>query len=162
MRRATDMARRGDWPAAEAAATVTLDYDLRHRRRIALRCDDGGEVMLDLERATVLREGDGLKLDCGGWVTVRAAPEELVEIRCDTAALCLSVAWHLGNRHLPVQIIGDALRIRPDHVIVAMVQGLGATVAPCRAPFDPESGAYDHHTGEGDGHHAGEGAGHDR
>ncbi len=148
MRHAIDIARVGEWPASEAAATVTLDYDLRHRRRIALQCDDGGELMLDLPRATVLREGDGLKLDEGGWITVLAAPEELLEIHCETVELRLRIAWHLGNRHLPVQVAGDALRIRPDHVIVEMVRGLGASVSPCRAPFDPESGAYGNQHGD--------------
>ncbi len=148
MRHAIDIARAGEWPVSEEAATVTLDYDLRHRRRIALRCDDGEELMLDLPRATVLGEGDGLKLDEGGWIMVRAATEELLEIHCETAVLRLRIAWHLGNRHLPVQVAGDALRIRPDHVIVEMVRGLGATVSPCRAPFEPESGAYGNQHGD--------------
>ena len=79
-----------------------------------------------------------------GLVEVKAAPERLAEIACaDTAAL-VRVAWHLGNRHLPTQLVGDRLRIREDHVIVAMVKGLGAEVTLINAPFNPEGGAYGH------------------
>ncbi len=150
MRHAIDMARVGDWPASEAAATVTLDYDLRHRRRIALQCDDGEELLLDLPCATVLREGDGLKLDEGGWIRVHAAPEELLEIHCETTELCLRIVWHLGNRHCPAEISKNRVYIRHDHVIADMARGLGATVTVIQRPFHPEGGAYD--TG---GHHHG-------
>ncbi len=149
MRRANDVAPAGEWPAARAVATATLTLDQRHRRRIALRCDDGEDVMLDLPQATVLRDGDGLRLDDGGWVGVRAAPEELAEFRCATPEALARLAWHLGNRHLPMQIVDGAIRIRFDHVVVAMARGLGASVGRCRAGFDPEGGAYDQHSHRG-------------
>jgi urease accessory protein len=120
-------------------AKVTLAFDDRHRRRIALATDDGRPFVLDLEHAQALRAGDGLLLEGGGWIAVEAAPEPLLEI---TSHDLVRVAWHLGNRHLPVQILEGALRIRDDHVIAAMVRGLGAAARPVSAPFDPEGGAY--------------------
>ena len=78
----------------------------------------------------------------GGYVEVRAADEELVEVRGRDAAAFARIAWHLGNRHLPVQLLGDRIRIRHDHVIAEMVEGLGGHVDDIEAPFDPEPGAY--------------------
>ena len=75
-------------------------------------------------------------------VRVCARPEALTEVTAPNAALLLRIAWHLGNRHLPVQFMGDRLRIRQDHVISDMVEGLGGTTASVEAPFDPEAGAY--------------------
>ncbi|MEA2829356.1 MAG: urease accessory protein [Bradyrhizobium sp.] len=102
----------------------------------------GLEFLLDLENATVLRGGDALVLDDGRLIEVVAAPEPLVEIRGTDPHHLVRVAWHLGNRHLPTQIMAKGLRIRRDHVIEAMVKGLGARVIEIEAPFDPEGGAY--------------------
>lgn len=102
----------------------------------------GTPVLLDLAEATVLRGGDALELDGGGLVEVVAAPESLAEITGQTAAATVRIAWHLGNRHLPVQLVGRRLRIRRDHVIEAMVAGLGGRLVSIEAPFDPEGGAY--------------------
>lgn len=79
MRRAISTARKGEWPRSEALGAVTLDFEQRHRRRVRLACDDGGDVLLDLVHAVALRDGDGLCLDGGGWIEVRAAPEHLVD-----------------------------------------------------------------------------------
>ena len=143
MRRATRMAARGHWPAAQAAGAVLLDYDSRHRRRIRLACEDGQPVLLDLEKAVALRDGDGLELEDGSWIAVRAAPEDLVEIVCADAHAFHRICWHLGNRHCPADIGPDRVLIRRDHVIEDMLRGLGATVTPVSEPFDPERGAYD-------------------
>ncbi|MDO9560853.1 MAG: urease accessory protein UreE, partial [Bradyrhizobium sp.] len=89
-----------------------------------------------------LRGGDALLLEDGRLVEVVAAPEPLVEIRCSDPQHLVRVAWHLGNRHLPTQLMAKGLRIRRDHVIEAMVKGLGARVIEIEAPFDPEGGAY--------------------
>lgn len=124
---------------------VTLSHHDRHRRRIRLTADDGTAFLLDLAEATVLRHGDGLKLESGGYVEVVAAPEPLVEIRAATAQLLARLAWHLGNRHLPAEIHADRILIRDDHVIVDMLKGLGAEVRHTEAPFDPEGGAYGQH-----------------
>jgi len=124
------------------ADTVVLDFDDRHRRRMAMAGTRGLEFLLDLENAVALRGGDALVLDDGRLVEVVAAPEPLTEIRCNDPNHLVRVAWHLGNRHLPTQIMGKGLRIRRDHVIEAMVKGLGARVIEIEAPFDPEGGAY--------------------
>jgi urease accessory protein len=124
------------------ADTVVLDFDDRHRRRMAMTGTRGLEFLLDLENAVALRGGDALVLDDGRLVEVVAAPEPLTEIRCNDPHHLVRVAWHLGNRHLPTQIMAKGLRIRRDHVIEAMVKGLGARVIEIEAPFDPEGGAY--------------------
>src|ERR1700736_5876835 len=129
------------WTQAPAD-TVVLDFDDRHRRRTAMTGTRGLEFLLDLENATVLRGGDALVLDDGRLIEVVAAPEPLVEIRGADPHHLVRVAWHLGNRHLPTQIVPKGLRIRRDHVIEAMVKGLGARVIEIEAPFDPEGGAY--------------------
>lgn len=142
MRRVVAVHRKGTWPAAAAQGTVTLGYLDRHRRRVRLHGDDGSPFLLDLPRAAVLGEGDGLAIEGGGYLEVRAAAEPLAEITCRDGAELARLAWHLGNRHLPMQVAGTALRIRWDHVIADMVAGLGARVGRIDAPFDPEAGAY--------------------
>ncbi len=149
MRRAVESVAAGEWASDGAIGTVTLDYDQRHRRRVSLTTDSGDPFLLDLPRATALRDGDGLRLEDGGYVTVRSAPEALVEITCDTPDDLVRIAWHLGNRHLPTQLLGERILIRDDHVIVEMLQGLGATTKSIHAPFDPEGGAYGGHHHDG-------------
>jgi urease accessory protein len=118
----------------------------------------GLAFLLDLENAVALRGGDALVLDDGRLVEVVAAPEPLIEIRGSDPQHLVRVAWHLGNRHLPTQITARGLRIRRDHVIEAMVKGLGARVIEIEAPFDPEGGAY---AGGGHDHALEPHAGHD-
>jgi urease accessory protein len=142
MRRAVALHRSGHWPEDETADIVTLAFLDRHRRRIRLVADSGEPFLLDLARAQRLGDGDGLELAEGGYVWVRAASERVIEITADTPTDLLRIAWHIGNRHLPVQALDGKLRIRDDHVIAAMVEGLGGTVARLEAPFDPELGAY--------------------
>lgn len=142
MKRAIEAVARGNWPEAETVGSVLLDYDARHRRRIRLDSGEGGPVLLDLEHAVVLRGGDGLRLEGGGWIAVQAAEEDLVEIRADTPLNLHRVSWHLGNRHCPAELHADCIYIRRDHVIEAMLEGLGVRLTPVRRPFDPEGGAY--------------------
>ena len=155
MIRATEVKGQHRWTEAPAD-TVVLDFDDRHRRRMAMTGTRGLEFLLDLENAVVLRGGDALVLEDGRLVEVVAAPEPLIEIRGTDPHHLVRVAWHLGNRHLPTQIMPKGLRIRCDHVIEAMVKGLGARVIEIEAPFDPEGGAYagggHAHAGEGDPH----------
>ncbi|AUX42440.1 hypothetical protein SOCE26_038720 [Sorangium cellulosum] len=152
MRRAIEVVPRGSYPEAAAEACVTLAYDDRHRRRIRLTTDQGWEFLLDLAEATVLGDGDGLRLEDGAWIAVRAADEALVAVTCREAADLARVAWHIGNRHIPAAIDGARILIRHDHVIVDMVRGLGAEATPLRAPFTPERGAYDRQSAHGHGH----------
>ncbi len=141
MIRATSISRAGEWQ--NAVDEITLDYDHRHRRRLRLQTNHS-EVLLDLTEAIHIRDGDALALEDGSYIAVHAAPESLLEIRCDDADTLARLAWHLGNRHLSVQFLPGALRILYDHVIAAMIRGLGGTAAQINAPFDPESGAYQH------------------
>lgn len=159
MIRATRVATAGAWSGAPADY-VNLDYDSRFRRRIAMQGESGLNFLLDLLEATELRDGDALALEDGRIIAVRAAPEAVADLACRDAHHLVRVAWHLGNRHLPTQIFADRLRIRQDHVIEAMAEGLGATVTRLAAPFDPEGGAYGqgrthshaHSHGHGDRH----------
>lgn len=153
--RALERIAAGHWPKEHAAGSITLPFDDRFRRRIRFKTDQGEDLLLDLEHAERLEDGDGLRLDGGGFVEVRAAEEDLLEIECASPQALTRVAWHLGNRHLPTEIRGTALRIRPDHVIEAMARGLGAQCTHIRAPFRPEGGAYAHgasHPGHGHQH----------
>jgi len=108
---------------------VMLDYEDRHRRRIVLRSRGGHQFLLDLEEVPDLREGDGIILGSGRIVLVRALPEELMEIHAQDAAHLARIAWHIGNRHLAAEVGANYLRIRADHVIAAMIEGLGGHVA---------------------------------
>jgi urease accessory protein len=158
MIRATHVKGQHRWTQA-AADTVVLDFDDRHRRRMAMTGTRGLEFLLDLENAVALRGGDALVLEDGRLIEVVASAEPLLEIRGSDPHHLIRVAWHLGNRHLPTQIMPRGLRIRRDHVIEAMVKGLGARVIEIEAPFDPEGGAYaDHaHAPEAGAHdHAGQ------
>ncbi len=156
MVRAVRVSPAGTWNGA-AADTVVLDYDQRHRRRLAMKGANGTEFLLDLAEAIALRDGDALVLDDQRIIAVKAAPEPLAEIIAHTRTELLRVAWHLGNRHLPAQIQPNRIRIRRDHVIEEMVAGLGVYVHHIEAPFDPEGGAYagggHHHHGDGQHHH---------
>jgi urease accessory protein len=149
----------GDWDLGREVDRVLIDFDRRHRRRILLRTEGGRDLLLDLPQAARLRHGDGLMLDDGGVVRVVSRPEALLEIRAHGEGDLVRIAWHLGNRHLPVQLIDDRIRIRADHVIEEMVEGLGGHVEHIEAPFDPEAGAYagggHHHDGEDDDHRHG-------
>jgi urease accessory protein len=153
------------FPAAEwshvATDSVVLDFDQRHRRRIAMKGTRGVEFLLDLAQAAALREGDGLLLEDGRIVEVKAAAEPLAEIGARSAGDLVRIAWHLGNRHLPTQLLDGRLRIRRDHVIEAMVAGLGGTVVAVSAPFDPEAGAYSDGQRDAVGHRYGEHDHHD-
>jgi len=141
MIRAIEVKPKHRWTQAPAD-TVVLDFEDRHRRRMAMAGTRGLAFLLDLENAVALRGGDALVLEDGRLIEVVAAPEPLIEIKGSDPHHLIRVAWHLGNRHLATQIMPKGLRIRRDHVIEAMVKGLGARVVEIEAPFDPEGGAY--------------------
>ena len=138
--------RAGSWSDNEAVATVTLDFADRYRRRIRLTDDAGASFLLELGKATRLEEGDGLVIEDGGVIRVVAAKEEVMDLRCPSPVMGVRIAWHIGNRHAPLQVLEDGrLRVGADEVLAAMAAGLGAEVTCCRAPFTPEPGAYYDH-----------------
>lgn len=145
MKRAHEVRAAGAWGETAAIDRVVLDADRRFRRRMLLRGERGTTFLLDLPRPMPLREGDGLVLEDGSIVRVEGKPERLVEVSAVNAQELARLAWHLGNRHTEVQIAGDKLRIRRDHVLEAMLRGLGATLTEIEAPFNPEAGAYGQH-----------------
>jgi urease accessory protein len=163
MKRACEVKTAGHWDDANAIDSVTLDADERQRRRIVLSGERGTRFLLDLPQATALHDGDGLVLDDGHIVRIVGRPEPLLEIAAVDARELARLAWHIGNRHIDVQVVGDRLRIRRDHVIEDMLRGLGARLLAVKAVFDPEHGAYDHghgHSHHDDDHHHGHGAHH--
>ncbi len=144
----------------DPADRVTLDLEDRYRRRAVLTGAGGLTFLLDEPNAVHLHDGDGLELEDGRIVEIVAEPEELVEIAAEDAAHLVRIAWHLGNRHLPTQLMGEALRVRRDHVIEDMVEKLGGRLTPLTAPFDPEGGAYGHGRTHGHSHDHAPGHGH--
>jgi urease accessory protein len=131
----------GSWSLTREVDAIELPHDGRHRRRITMRARGGTVFLLDLAEAVHLKDGDGLLFEDGGIVRVIAAKEPLIEITGD-AHLLVRLAWHLGNRHVPAQLLHHAIRIAPDHVLEEMLKNLGAKVEHIKAPFDPEAGAY--------------------
>lgn len=129
---------RGRWNPADAVDLVRLDAEDRHRRRIRLKGERGTDVLLDLDEAVALRDGDGIVLDDGSTVLVTGQPEPLLALRARSPLDMVRLAWHLGNRHTGVQIDRDRIFIRRDHVLEDMARLLGASVEHVEAPFDPE------------------------
>jgi urease accessory protein len=136
-------------PVAEPYGELVLPFDLRIRSRLRTRLASGEEAVLRTERGAVLRGGECLKAEDGRVVLVSAAPERVMHITCADQFELVRAAYHLGNRHVPVQIGDGYLRIASDHVLCDMLLGLGAKVQQLEAPFEPESGAY----GSAHGHH---------
>lgn len=144
-------------PGAEPVADLVLPFELRQRSRLRTRLASGEEVGLVLDRGSVLRGGDCLCAGDGRVVRVVAADEPLMEARCADAQSLARCAFHLGNRHTPVEVRPDALRFAADEVLATMLRGLGADVQLLNAPFEPEAGAYagGHHPHSGGAKHSG-------
>lgn len=122
-------------------ALITLDYAGRHMRRRVLKTDMGEEFLVELPEARHLNVSDSFILDDGRLIGIIPKDEPLLKI---THANLSRLAWHLGNRHVPCQIDSEFLLIAQDHVLEAMLIGLGADVTKLEMPFTPESGAYSH------------------
>jgi urease accessory protein len=151
--------------------TVILDYAQRNASKITVTGVRGGTIEIELHHPVRLRTDDLLVLDDGGLVEVVAAPEPLIEARAGQMAGHLAglarLAWHLGDRHVPVQVLPNRIRAQRDPAVEALLASLGAKVAVIDAPFEPEGGAYasshghdhghdhahDHHHGHSHGHH---------
>jgi urease accessory protein len=129
---------------APATDRLTLPFEMRSRSRYRAVLASGDAVGVLLPRGTVLRGGDRVRGSDGRIVEVVAAPEALIEARCRDAHALARLAYHLGNRHVAVELGDGCVRLSPDHVLQAMLQGLGADVREVVAPFEPEAGAYAH------------------
>ena len=136
-------------PVDQPYGELVLPFDLRIRSRLRTRLASGEEAVLRTERGAILRGGECLQSDDGRVVRIVAAPEKVMHVTCADQFELTRAAYHLGNRHVPVQIGSGFLRIAADHVLSGMLLGLGAKVEELEAPFEPESGAY----GGGHGHH---------
>jgi urease accessory protein len=160
MLRATAVIRKAAVKPDRVADTAWLDHDARQSRRLALRAHGGLEFQLDLDRATALNDGDAVKLEDGRLVQVRAAPQQLLEIRAENPARLVRLAWHLGGAHVPAEFHGDAVYVEVDPAVAELARGQGCRVGAVTRPFQPERSeehvcTHDHH---GHGHH---GHGHD-
>lgn len=145
---------------AEATEYLLLPFEVRCKSRFRSRLENGEEVGLFLERGTILRAGDLLQSSDGRIVQVQASPEAVMEARSEDVLLLARAAYHLGNRHVAVELRPGLLRFGRDHVLGEMVRGLGLAVTECEAPFDPESGAYGGHGGHAHPHgHSADGEG---
>jgi urease accessory protein len=159
MQRATSVVRKAAVKQDRIVETLTLDHEDRNRRRVALKGDGGRDILLDLDKATALNDGDAVKLEDGSLVLIKAAAQKLIEITAENPLRLSRVAWHIGNRHTPAEITANAIYIEHDHVLAEMIRGQGCAMSEVERPFQPERGAYDHdHADCGHDHH---GHGHD-
>ncbi len=140
----------------EPKSRLMLAFELRQKSRLRARLDTGEDVALMLPRGEILRGGDLLVATNGRVIEVVAAAELLLHVQCDTPQALARAAYHLGNRHVPVEVGADYLRLAADHVLERMLKKLGARTASLQAPFEPEAGAYAGHDHGGKSHHHGE------
>lgn len=154
MQRAISVVRKAAVKQDRVVETLTLDHEDRNRRRVALKGDGGQDILLDLDKATALNDGDAVKLEDGSLVLIKAAAQKLIEITAENPLRLARVAWHIGNRHTPAEITANAIYIEHDHVLAEMVRGQGCAMSEVERPFQPERGAYDHdHANCGHDHH---------
>ena len=129
--------------------TARLTFEARCKSRLLLRLDGGEHAALVIERGRLLRGGDRVRTQEGWEVEIIAAEESLIEAYSSDPVLVAKAAYHLGNRHVAVEVTANRLRFLKDHVLAEMVRGLGLEVAALEAPFEPEGGAYGHHHAHG-------------
>jgi urease accessory protein len=145
-------------PESEAAGDrLVLPFESRRKSRLRAKLESGVEVALRLERGVVLHDGDRLIADNGGIVQIVAADEAVAVVTADDPLRLMRAAYHLGNRHIPVQVGPGWLRLEQDHVLEHMLEHLGVRVTHEQAPFEPEAGAYGgfhghHHDGDAHDH----------
>jgi urease accessory protein len=154
MYRASEIVRNGSSAGRSIVGRVALAHDERHLRRKLLILDTGTRVLVDLPQPVALAAGDCLLLDTGELAAIDAADENLLEVRPRDRLHLIELAWHIGNRHLAAQIDEDRILILRDHVIEAMLEGLGATVSHVKTGFEPVRGAYSGKAHGHDHHHA--------
>jgi urease accessory protein len=129
--------------------TVHLSFEERSKSRLLLRLDSGAQAALVVERGRLLRGGDRVRTQDGREVLIVAAEESLLEVSSDDPTAIARAAFHLGNRHVAVQVMVNRLRFLNDRILEEMIKGLGLEVSAVRAPFEPEGGAYGHHHAHG-------------
>ena len=161
MPRATRVVPAAERKAAPVLDTLILPHAQRQAQKGFLFGVKGTCVELDFAEPVRLRTDDALVLDDGALVEVVAEPEPLIEVRGNDLTHLARLAWHLGDRHVPVQVLPNRLRLRRDAALEAMLAALGARLTPIEAPFDPEGGAYATHAAHDHGHHHHDGCGHD-
>ena len=132
----------------EIRGTLTLPFEARQKSRLKTKLASGEEVGLMLPRGDILRGGDLVTASDGRVIEIVAEPEKVLHVECKTPSDLAKAAYHLGNRHVPVQVGEGFLRLAADHVLEEMLKKLGAKVKHLEAPFEPEAGAY-----AGGGHH---------
>lgn len=137
----------------EPFGTIVLDHTERHLRRKAITTNQGDKVMIDLPEPVLFADGDRLVLEDGRTIEIIAAKEKLYAVTPTDHCPIRHLAWHLGNRHLAAQIDEDRILIQRDHVIRAMLEGLGAKVSEVTERFQPVHGAYHQHTAHEHHHH---------
>jgi urease accessory protein len=141
---------------AKPGGELRLPFDLRQKSRQRARLTSGEEVAIELPRGQVLRGGDWVIASDGRAIEVVAAVESVLHVECDSPQALARAAYHLGNRHVPVQVGDGWLRIGADHVLARMLEGLGARLTPMEAAFEPEAGAYGaHHRHDNESGHGG-------
>jgi urease accessory protein len=147
--------------AARHIDSVMLAPDQRRLQSAHLTGVKGTRIGLMLPEPVMLRMGDAFELDDGSFVDIVVEPEPLIEVRGNDLTHLARLAWHLGDRHVPVQVLANRLRLRRDAALEAMLAALGARLTPIEAPFDPEGGAYATHAAHDHGHQHHDGRGHD-
>ncbi|MER9306694.1 urease accessory protein UreE [Mesorhizobium sp. M0293] len=150
--RAVSVLTAGNAGTTAPSGRAVLAHDERHLRRRAIELADGSKVLVDLAEPVALNNGDRLVLEDGRHVEIIAAPEEVYDIRARDTVHLAELAWHIGNRHLAASIEAGRILILRDHVIKAMLEGLGATVRDISEPFKPVRGAYSGHSGQSHDH----------
>ncbi len=156
------------------AATVELDWDTRQKSRFEATDSQGRRLGVFLPRGSVVRGGDVLVAEDGSLIVAQAAPQPVLEVRAAQAFDLLRAAYHLGNRHVQLELQAELLKLEPDHVLAQMLRQMGLQVAEAQAAFEPEAGAYAagshahghghehaHDQGHDHGHVHGPGCGHD-
>lgn len=168
MIRAREVLAAGSWDQAKEADMIALPHDGRHIRKVAMRGSGDTVFLLDLAVTGRLRDGDGLRLGDGRIVRVIAASEPVAEITAADSLVLARIAWHLGSRHIPVQVLQDSLRIPRNPAMEESLQSLGAKIAQVDVPFEPEEGTTLAGHAHRQGHHhqdhehgADSGCGHD-
>ena len=128
----------------ETELTLTLPFESRQKARLHTQLDNGQEAGLFLIRGIVLRSGDQLKAETGEVITIISANEEVSTITSDDPHLLMRACYHLGNRHVPLEVKPSYLRYQYDHVLNEMIEHLQLCITKESAPFEPEAGAYSH------------------